>query len=137
MLVFLHQIWMIDVGSPKTKPALERLGQDIRNARLRRRITVADLAIRAGTSPSSIARLERGDPGVAIGTLADVLVVLGLLERLADLIDIRKDDLGLALTAKHGPLRGRSFAARLKKQKAQTEETQDRQDVVDPDGASF
>lgn len=55
--------------------------------RLRRAIAVADLAVRAGTSPSSIARLERGDPGVAIGTLADVLVVLGLLERLADLVD--------------------------------------------------
>jgi transcriptional regulator with XRE-family HTH domain len=125
------------MGSPKAKPALERLGQDIRYARLRRGIAVADLAVRAGTSPSSIARLERGDPGVAIGTLADVLVVLGLLERLADLVDIRKDDLGLALVAEQGPRRGRSFAARLRKQKAQTEETQDRQDVVDPDGASF
>ncbi len=125
------------MGSPKAKPALERLGQDIRNARLRRGIAVADLALRAGTSPSSVSRLERGDPGVAIGTLADVLVVLGLLGRLADLIDVRKDDLGLALAAEHGPRRGRSVAARLRKQKAQTEEKQDRQDVVDPDGASF
>ncbi|RAX37709.1 helix-turn-helix domain-containing protein [Rhizobium tropici] len=125
------------MSSPKTKPALEQLGQDIRNARLRRGIAVADLAVRAGTSPSSIARLERGDAGVAIGTLADVLVVLGLLERLADLIDIRKDDLGLALAAEHGPRRGRSFAARLRKQKAKTEEKQERQDVVDPDGVSF
>lgn len=125
------------MGSPKAKPALERLGQDIRNARLRRGIAVADLAVRAGTSPSSVARLERGDPGVAIGTLADVLVVLGLLERLADLIDIRKDDLGLALVAEHGPRRGRSFAARLRMQKVQTEEKQDRQDIADPDGASF
>jgi hypothetical protein len=32
---------------------------------------------------------------------------------------------------------GHSFAARLKKQKTRTEEKQDRQDVVDPDGASF
>ncbi|WP_273795211.1 helix-turn-helix domain-containing protein [Brucella intermedia] len=128
---------MILLGSPKTKPALERLGRDIRNARLRRGIAVADLAVRAGTSPSTIARLERGDPGVAIGTLADILVVLGLLERFADLIDISKDELGLALAAEQGPRRGRSFAARLKKQKAQAEETQDRQDVVNPDGASF
>lgn len=125
------------MGSPKTKPALERLGQDVRNARLRRGIAVADLAVRAGTSPSSIARLERGDRGVAIGTLADVLVVLGLLERLSDLVDVRKDDLGLALTTEHGPRRGRSFAARLRKQNAQSEGTQDLHDVVDPDGASF
>lgn len=125
------------MGSPKAKPALERLGQDVRSARLRRGIAVADLAVRAGTSPSSIARLERGDPGVAIGTFADVLVVLGLLERLADLIDVRKDDLGLALTIEHGPRRGRSFAAKLRKQKAQIENLQERQDIVDPDGASF
>lgn len=125
------------MSSPKAKSALERLGQDIRNARLRRSITVADLAVRAGTSPSSVARLERGDPGVAIGTLADILVVLGLLERLADLIDVRKDDLGLALATEHGPRRGRSFAAKLRKQKAQTEKKQYRGDIVDPDGASF
>lgn len=125
------------MGSPKARPALERLGRDIRDARLRRSIAVVDLAVRAGTSPSSIARLERGDPGVAIGTLADVLVVLGLVERLADLVDIRKDDLGLALAAEHAPRRGRSFAARLRKQKARAEDEQDRRDVVDPDGAAF
>jgi len=125
------------MGSPRVRSALERLGQDIRNARLRRGIAVADLAMRAGTSPSSIARLERGDPGVAIGTLGDVLVVLGLLERLADLIDIRKDELGLALMSEQGPRRGRSFAARLKRQNAQVEGNQDRQNVIDPDGTSF
>ncbi len=125
------------MGAPKVKPALERLGQDIRNAWLRRSIAVADLAVRAGTSPSSIARIERGDPGVAIGTLAGVLLVLGLLDWLSDLVDVRKDDLGLALATEHGPRRGRSFAAKLKRQKGQSDDTTDRGDVVDPDGASF
>lgn len=125
------------MGSPKSKSALDRLGQDIRGARLRRRITVADLAARAGTSPSTVARLEKGDPGVAIGTLADVLVVLGLVQRLADLIDIRKDDLGLALIAERLPRRGRSFAATLRRQKAKVSATQDEPDVVDPDGVAF
>ena len=125
------------MGSPKSRSALERLGRDIRGARLRRGIAVADLAVRAGTSPSSIARLEKGDPGVAIGTLADVLVVLGLVERLADLIDIRKDDLGLALTAERQPRRGRSFATTLRRQKAKSKSAQDEPDVVDPDGVAF
>lgn len=125
------------MGSPKVRPALERLGQDIRNARLRRNIAVADLAVRAGTSPSSIARLEKGDPGVAIGTLADVLVVLGLVARLADLIDVRKDDLGLALSSEHLPRRGKSFATTLRKQKSKSGTTRDQKDGVDPDGASF
>lgn len=123
------------MGSPKVGPALARLGQDIRNARLRRGIAVADLAARAGTSPSSITRLEKGDRGVAIGTLADVLVALGLIERLADLIDVRKDDLGLALAAEQLPRRGRTFANRLKKQKAKPASVPE--DVVDPDGVAF
>ncbi|ODT76609.1 MAG: transcriptional regulator [Pelagibacterium sp. SCN 64-44] len=125
------------MGSPKSKTALERLGRDIRGARLRRGIAVADLAVRAGTSPSSVARLEKGDAGVAIGTLADVLVVLGLVERLADLIDIRKDDLGLALADERLPRRGRSFATKLRRQRGSAESAQDSADIVDPDGASF
>ncbi|UZW54367.1 helix-turn-helix domain-containing protein [Sphingobium sp. JS3065] len=125
------------MGSPKSKAALERLGRDIRGARLRRGIAVADLAIRAGTSPSSVGRLEKGDAGVAIGTLADVLVVLGLVERLADLIDIRKDDLGLALADERLPRRGRTFATKLRRQKASVEPPQDGADIIDPDGAAF
>lgn len=125
------------MSSPKSKSALERLGQDVRGARLRRGIAVADLAVRAGTSPSTITRLEKGDPGVAIGTLADVLVVLGLIGRLADLIDIRKDDLGLALVTERQPRRGRSFATALRRQNAKDEAGKAGTDVVDPDGAAF
>jgi transcriptional regulator with XRE-family HTH domain len=126
------------VGSPKSKAALERLGRDLRAARLNRRVAVTDLAARAGTSPSTVARLERGDPGVAVGTLADVLVALGLIERLADLVDIRKDDLGLALTSERLPQRGRSFAATLRKQDRQDDRPRrDEPDTVDPDGVAF
>nr|WP_244446836.1 helix-turn-helix transcriptional regulator [Rhizobium sp. YS-1r] len=128
---------MITVGSPKSNAALERLGNDLRGARLRRGITVADLAVRAGTSPSTVARLEKGDSGVGIGTLADILVVLGLVHRLADLVDIRNDDLGLALAGERQPRRGRSFATMLRRQKAKGEMPKDDADVVDPDGASF
>jgi transcriptional regulator with XRE-family HTH domain len=125
------------MSSPKSTHALKRLGHDVRGARLRRGIAVVDLAVRAGTSPSSVTRLEKGDPGVAIGTLADVLVVLGLVERLADLIDIRKDDLGLALVNEQLPQRGRSFATALRRQKARETSPPGGVDVVDPDGAAF
>lgn len=126
------------MSSPKSNAALERLGHDLRSARLSRRVAVADLAARAGTSPSTIARLERGDPGVAVGTLADVLVSLGLIEKLADLVDIRKDDLGLALTAERLPQRGRSYAARLRRQGRQDDKTgKDEPDEVDPNGVAF
>jgi transcriptional regulator with XRE-family HTH domain len=131
------------MSSPKSETAVERLGHDLRAARLNRRIAVADLAARAGTSPSTVARLEKGDPGVAVGTLADVLVALGLIERLADLVDIRKDDLGLALTSERIPQRGRSFAATLRKQDRKDEsprrDDRPRRDEpdTDPDGVAF
>ena len=122
------------MGSPKSRSALERLGEDIRGARLRRGVAVADLAVRAGTSPSTIARLEKGDPGVGIGALADILVALGLVERLADLIDIRKDDLGLALMSQRQPRRGRTFASTLRRQ---TDKDKATQSSVDQDGVGF
>ena len=126
------------MSSPKSNTALERLGHDLRSARLSRRVAVADLAARAGTSPSTIARLERGDPGVAVGTLADVLVSLGLVEKLADLVDVRKDDLGLALTSERLPQRGRSYAATLRKQERRDDKSgKDEQHDVDPNGVAF
>jgi len=123
------------MGSPKSKLALERLGQDIRGARLRRGIAIADLAVRSGTSPSSIARLEKGDSGVGIGTLADVLVALGLVERLTDLVDIRKDDLGLALATQQLPKRGKTFASSMRKQKSQSDSNGNTDS--DPEGIGF
>ncbi|AVA15058.1 MAG: XRE family transcriptional regulator [Sphingomonas sp.] len=123
------------MGSPKSKLALERLGQDIRGARLRRGIAIADLAVRSGTSPSSIARLEKGDSGVGIGTLADVLVALGLIERLSDLVDIRKDDLGLALATQQLPKRGKTFASSMRKQKSQSDGNGNTDS--DPEGIGF
>ena len=123
------------MGSPKSRQALERLGQDIRKARLLRGSTVADLAVRAGTSPSSIARLEKGDHGVAIGMLADVLVVLGLIDRLSDLIDIRKDELGLALDRL--PKRGRRVVTNSRGQKTVMEQGQYDGKTIDPEGVAF
>lgn len=128
---------MIDVSSPKSKPALERLGRDIRGARLRRGMAVADLAIRAGASPSTLARLEKGDAGVALGTLADVLVVLGLIDRMADLVDIRKDDLGLALAGQQTPRRGRNVGSPHRRKRAAGTSLAAAEDIVDPDGAAF
>jgi transcriptional regulator with XRE-family HTH domain len=137
-LALTDHFWEFPMSSPKSRTALERLGGDLRRARLTRRVAVADLAVRAGTSPSTVARLEKGDPGVAVGTLADVLVALGLIERLADLVDIRKDELGLAMTSERLPQRGRSFSATVRKQERQNDKLQRKErDAVDPDGMAF
>ncbi|AJP74181.1 XRE family transcriptional regulator [Sphingomonas hengshuiensis] len=106
------------MSSAKTRSVLVRLGKDLRAARLRRGMAISDLAVRAGTSTSTIIRMEKGEAGVGIGTLADILVVFGLNERLADLIDVRHDDLGLALSNERLPQRGRSFSARLRRHRS-------------------
>lgn len=123
------------MSSPKSKSALSRLGADLRAARLTRKIAISDLAARAGASSSTITRLERGDPGVGIGTLADVLVALGLSEQLAELVDARKDDIALSLASERAPQRGRTYAARLKR--AASARAIGYGADIDPDGTVF
>jgi DNA-binding XRE family transcriptional regulator len=89
--------------------SLRKLGQDIRSARLRRRIKTATLAERAGTSRFSLQKIEKGDPGVSIGIYACVLFSLGMIDRLADLLDVRHDDLGLMLDEEKLPERIRGL----------------------------
>lgn len=101
-------------------------------------MAAADLAIRAGVSVSTLGRLEKGDAGVAVGALADVLVALSLIERLADLVDVRTDALGLALSEQQLPKRGRSVSVSLYRRKRQGAKAPAApQDVIDPDGAAF
>lgn len=125
------------MSSPKSRSALKQLGNDLRSARLRRGISVADLAVRAGTSASTVTRLEKGDSGVGIGTLSDVLVVFGLIERLADLIDARKDELGMALDAERLPRRGRSSAGTRRAGSRQSKSLGKEGDNTDQDGVAF
>ena len=85
--------------------ALRKLGSDIRDARLRRRIPVAVAAERASISRMTLNKVEKGDPGVALGIYATVLFVLGLVDRLAELADARNDPTGLQLEEEHLPKR--------------------------------
>ena len=77
--------------------ALIKLGGDIHNARLRRRIQVRTLAERASVARATLHKLEKGDPGVAMGIYASVLFVLGMLDRLTELADTSRDQIGMAL----------------------------------------
>lgn len=89
------------------KRALTKLGADIRAARLRRRISSAIMAERAFINRKTLHRVERGDPSVSMGIYATLLFVLGLSDRVADLADVRSDEVGLQLEEEKLPQRVR------------------------------
>ena len=75
---------------PKTQEMLSILGEQIKLARLRRHISVNIAAERAGVSRVTVWRVEKGDPGVAIGIYANVLHALNGLDK--DLLLVARDD---------------------------------------------
>ena len=85
--------------------AVRKMGHDIRDARRRRRIPVAIMAQRASISRTTLNKLEKGDPGVSLGSYATVLFVLGMVDRIADLADPKHDAVGLELEEEHLPQR--------------------------------
>jgi len=89
----------------RVRRALKKLGGDIKDARRRRRIPTEVMAQRAMISRGTLSRLESGSPAVSIGIYATVLFILGLEQKLADLADIRNDDIGLDLEEERLPKR--------------------------------
>jgi transcriptional regulator with XRE-family HTH domain len=93
--------------SISTARALKKLGGDLRDARLRRRLSMQITADRARTTRATLTRIERGDPTVSVGLYGSVLNVLGLLDGLARLADVAVDRVGVELEASRLPRRTR------------------------------
>jgi transcriptional regulator with XRE-family HTH domain len=58
--------------------AIALLGQMIRAGRLERKITGAEMATRMGVSRALIQRIEKGDPGCAIGAVFEAAAITGV-----------------------------------------------------------
>jgi len=74
---------------PSVQKVLLGLGENIKLARLRRKLSTGQVAERANISRKTLWAVETGSAGVAIGTYAQVLFVLGLEK---DLIKVAEDD---------------------------------------------
>lgn len=74
---------------PKNKKLLQAVGENIKLARLRRKLTMDQVSERAGISRPTLSSLEKGNPAVSLGIILQVLVVLGLEK---DILLLAEDD---------------------------------------------
>lgn len=97
--------------------ALRKMGNDLRDARLRRRITTEIMASRAFITRATLNKVEKGDPGVSMGIYVTVLLVLGMTDRISDLVDVKFDNMGLALEEERLPkrIRYKTWSTNIKK----------------------
>ena len=92
---------------PRTLDLLETMGEQIKMARLRRKISAELIAERAGISRATLWAVEKGSPSVSVGIYAAVLHSLNGMDK--DLLLIAKDDeLGRKLQDLELPMRKRA-----------------------------
>lgn len=87
---------------------LKKLGADIKDARIRRRITAEMMIQRAGITRPTLTKVENGDPATSLGIYAKVLFVLGMIDKLSDIADIKYDETGLIVESLALPKRARN-----------------------------
>ena len=74
---------------PKAKRILAEVGENIKLARLRRKLSSEQVAERANISRPTLSSIEKGSAGVSIGSYLQVLMVMGLQN---DMLVLAKDD---------------------------------------------
>ncbi len=82
---------------------LTRLGKNIRTARLRRKLTIEELAERIGVSRYVVADLEKGKPTTGIVAYFGALWAMGLLDQMGDVADPDRDEEGKVLESARSP----------------------------------
>jgi len=74
---------------PKHERMLQQVGEQFKLARLRRKLSAEQVSERADIATSTLWRIEKGDPGVAMGNYFQVLTALGLGK---DILKLASDD---------------------------------------------
>lgn len=74
---------------PKFQVLLRQMGENIKLARKRRKLTATQVAERAGIARSTLYLVEKGNASVAMGAYFNVLRVLGLQD---DFLKLAADD---------------------------------------------
>jgi transcriptional regulator with XRE-family HTH domain len=74
---------------PKYQKVLEKLGENIKLARKRRKLTTIQVAERADINRSTLTEIEKGNPSVSMGAYFNTRRVLGLQD---DFLKLAADD---------------------------------------------
>ncbi|SNZ01734.1 helix-turn-helix domain-containing protein [Flagellimonas pacifica] len=74
---------------PRYQKIFEQIGENIKLARKRRKLTTEQVSERAGVHRATLHRMEKGDPAVAIGLYFNVFKVLNLQD---DFLKLGLDD---------------------------------------------
>ncbi len=87
--------------------ALKKLGADLKEARIKRQITMALVEERAGITHITLSKIEKGDSGVSLGNYAKVMFVLGMIDNLYNLAEPDNDTVGKFFDKENLPKRVR------------------------------
>jgi transcriptional regulator with XRE-family HTH domain len=85
--------------------ALKRLGANLRTARLRRNLTIEEVAEKIGTGPRPVSDAEKGKVSTSAAVYTALLWAYDLLGPMGTLADPASDTEGLALSAQRGRAR--------------------------------
>ena len=93
---------------PAERRLAEGLGERLRQARKRRRMTMAELSERVGITANTLAKLEGGDFTVSFATVLRVLHILGLSEAVNSLAASDPQGRDMQDSTQVAPPRGRT-----------------------------
>ncbi len=80
--------------------AIKRLGANLRTARLRRNLTIVDVADKIGTGPRAVSDAEQGKITTGIAVYTALLWTYDLLDPIEMLAEPATDETGLAMSTR-------------------------------------
>ena len=88
---------------------LQRLGANLRTARLRRNLTIEAVAAKIGTGRRAVIAAENGKPSTSAAVYLALLWVYDLLYQMREVADPRLDEEGLSLSLSRDRVRAREI----------------------------
>ncbi len=88
---------LLEAPPYQVEQALKRLGENLRTARTRRKLTINEVAQKIGTGPRAVMAAETSKPSTSVGVYAALLWAYDLLGPFSELADPLTDEQGLTL----------------------------------------